>query len=199
PETDSPGAFPEPRDWFRRRPMLVFLTELAEQAVSETLLPALPLIARDHLVVVASVADPEVRGWALDTPAAPGAAYPKAPAVAALADRRRTVARLRGLGAVVVDGPPGRLAPDLADPRLEGQGHRGGPPPRAGPERPAQAPAAPFSWVMVNSGRSSTPISARFAGPPASRSITQMATASSAPWARSARQAADSTDAAGAR
>jgi uncharacterized protein (DUF58 family) len=33
----------------------------------------------------------------------------------ALADRRRTVARLRGLGAVVVDAPPGRLAPELAD------------------------------------------------------------------------------------
>ena len=35
--------------------------------------------------------------------------------MAALADRRRTVARLRGLGAVVVDAPPGRLAPELAD------------------------------------------------------------------------------------
>jgi uncharacterized protein (DUF58 family) len=65
--------------------------------------------------VVASVADPEVRGWALATPVEPGAAYRKAAAVAALADRRRTVARLRGLGAVVVDAPPGRLAPDLAD------------------------------------------------------------------------------------
>ena len=38
-----------------------------------------------------------------------------AAAVAALADRHRTVARLRGLGAVVVDAPPGRLAPELAD------------------------------------------------------------------------------------
>jgi uncharacterized protein (DUF58 family) len=114
-ESDYRGAFAETLARFRRRAMLVVLTELAEQAVSETLLPALPLIARDHLVVVASVADPEVRGWALATPAEPGAAYRKAAAVAALADRRRTVARLRGLGAVVVDAPPGRLAPDLAD------------------------------------------------------------------------------------
>jgi uncharacterized protein (DUF58 family) len=114
-ESDYRGAFAEALARFRRRAMLVVLTELAEQAVSETLLPALPLIARDHLVVVASVADPEVRGWALATPAEPGAAYRKAAAVAALADRRRTVARLRGLGAVVVDAPPGRLAPDLAD------------------------------------------------------------------------------------
>jgi uncharacterized protein (DUF58 family) len=114
-ESDYRGAFAETLARFRRRAMLVVLTELAEQAVSETLLPALPLIARDHLVVVASVADPEVRGWALATPTEPGAAYRKAAAVAALADRRRTVARLRGLGAVVVDAPPGRLAPDLAD------------------------------------------------------------------------------------
>ena len=114
-ESDYRGAFAETLTRFRRRAMLVVLTELAEQAVAETLLPALPLIARDHLVVVASVADPEVRGWALATPVEPGAAYRKAAAVAALADRRRTVARLRGLGAVVVDAPPGRLAPDLAD------------------------------------------------------------------------------------
>jgi uncharacterized protein (DUF58 family) len=114
-ESDYRGAFAETLTRFRRRAMLVVLTELAEQAVTETLLPALPLIARDHLVVVASVADPEVRGWALATPAEPGAAYRKAAAAAALADRRRTVARLRGLGAVVVDAPPGRLAPDLAD------------------------------------------------------------------------------------
>jgi uncharacterized protein (DUF58 family) len=110
-ESDYRGAFAETLARFRRRAMLVVLTELAEQAVADTLLPALPLIARDHLVVVASVADPEVRGWALATPVEPGAAYRKA----ALADRRRTVARLRGLGAVVVDAPPGRLAPDLAD------------------------------------------------------------------------------------
>jgi uncharacterized protein (DUF58 family) len=114
-ESDYRGAFAQTLARFRRRAMLVVLTELAEQAVTETLLPALPLIARDHLVVVASVADPEVRGWARSTPVEPAAAYRKAAAVAALDDRRRTVARLRGLGAVVVDAPPGRLAPELAD------------------------------------------------------------------------------------
>ena len=33
----------------------------------------------------------------------------------ALDSRRRTVARLRSLGATVIDAPPGRLAPQLAD------------------------------------------------------------------------------------
>jgi uncharacterized protein (DUF58 family) len=114
-ESDYRGAFAQALARFRRRAMLVVLSELAEQAVSETLLPALPLIARDHLVVVASVADPDVATWALAEPADASAAYRKAAAVASLADRRRVTARLRGLGAVVVDAPPGQLAPRLAD------------------------------------------------------------------------------------
>ena len=115
-ESDYRGAFAETLARFRRRAMLVVFTELAEQAVAETLLPALPLIARDHLVVVASVRDPEVaRLGAGHARPSRGAAYRKAAAVAALDERRRTVARLRGLGATVVDAPPGRLAPDLAD------------------------------------------------------------------------------------
>jgi uncharacterized protein (DUF58 family) len=118
-ESDYRGAFATTLSRFRRRTMLVVLTELAEQAVLQSLVPALPLIARDHLVVVASVTDPEVHEWATATPLEPGAVYRKAAATAALADRRRTVARLHGLGAVVVDSPPGRLAPDLADAYLK--------------------------------------------------------------------------------
>jgi uncharacterized protein (DUF58 family) len=114
-ESDYRGAFAETLVRFRRRAMLVVFTELAEQAVTETLLPALPLIARNHLVVVASVTDPQVATWARSTPAEAGAAYRKAAATATLEARRRTVARLRGLGAVVVDAGPGRLAPELAD------------------------------------------------------------------------------------
>jgi uncharacterized protein (DUF58 family) len=114
-ESDYRTAFATTLARFRRRTMLVLFTELAEQALTETLLPALPLIARDHIVVVASVVDPAVRRWATSSPVEAAAAYRKAAAVAALADRRRAVARLRGLGAVVVDAPPGRLAPDLAD------------------------------------------------------------------------------------
>jgi uncharacterized protein (DUF58 family) len=118
-ESDYRGAFATTLARFRRRTLLVVLTELAEQAVTQSLVPALPLIARDHLVVVASVTDPEVSEWAASSPTEAGAAYRKAAATAALADRRRVVARLRGLGAVVVDAPPGRLAPDLADAYLK--------------------------------------------------------------------------------
>jgi uncharacterized protein (DUF58 family) len=79
------------------------------------LLPALPLIARDHLVLVAGIRDPQVDEWAASVPTNASEAYRKAAAVDALDSRRRTVARLRGLGATVIDAPPGRLAPQLAD------------------------------------------------------------------------------------
>jgi uncharacterized protein (DUF58 family) len=94
---------------------LVLLTELAEQALTDTLLPALPLLVRDHVVLVAGVTDPDVARWARGAPSEAGTAYRKAAAVAALEERARVVARLRGLGATVVDEPPGRLAPALCD------------------------------------------------------------------------------------
>ena len=114
-ESDYRGAFAQTLTRFRRRALLVLFTELAEQAMAETLLPALPLVARDHIVVVASVLDPEVIGWARSVPTEGGTTYRKAAAAAAIAERRRTIARLRGLGATVVDAPPGQLAPQLAD------------------------------------------------------------------------------------
>jgi len=118
-ESDYLGAFATTLARFRRRAMLVVFTDLVEQAVGETLLPALPLISRNHLVVVAAVQDPDVVRWAVTTPTDGAGAYRKAAAVAALDERRRTTARLRGLGATVVDAPPGKLAPLLADAYLK--------------------------------------------------------------------------------
>lgn len=118
-ESDYQGAFTETLSRFRRRAMLVVLSDLSEQAVAETLLPALPLLVRNHLVVVGAVRDPEVSRWAVASPADEVDAYRRAAAIDALDRRRRTAARLRGLGAVVVDADPGRLAPLLADAYLE--------------------------------------------------------------------------------
>jgi uncharacterized protein (DUF58 family) len=95
--------------------MLVLLTDLLEQAVMDSLVPALPLITRTHLVVVAGVRDPAVQQWAEGPVQDDDEAYRRVAAVSAIEDRRRTAARLRSLGAVVVDAEPGRLAVDLAD------------------------------------------------------------------------------------
>ena len=114
-ESDYQGAFTAMLARFRRRSLIVILSDLAEQSVGDTLLPALPLLLRHHVVVIGAVRDPEVVAWASSTPADADEAYRKVAAVSALAERDRTVARLRGVGATVIDAPPGRLAPQLAD------------------------------------------------------------------------------------
>jgi uncharacterized protein (DUF58 family) len=114
-ESDYRGAFVETVARFRRRALLVVLTDLVDQAMAEFLLPALPLIVRSHVVLVGAVRDPEVAGWVTAPARDADEAYRKVAAVAAVEERERAVARLRALGATVVDAPPGRLAPDLAD------------------------------------------------------------------------------------
>jgi uncharacterized protein (DUF58 family) len=119
-ESDYSSAFAQVVARFRRRSMLVLLTDLVDHAIEESLLPALPLITRTHLVIIGGVRDPQVEAWASGTDPgddldAEAAAYRQAAAVQALADRRRTVARLRGMGVTVVDAAPGRFATELAD------------------------------------------------------------------------------------
>jgi uncharacterized protein (DUF58 family) len=120
-ESDHSGAFAEVVARFRRRAMIVLLTDLVDGAVEDSLLPALPILVRTHLVVVAGVRDPQVERWANDPlddhdEADPeAAAYRRAAAIASLDQRRRTVARLRGRGVTVIDAEPGRLARELAD------------------------------------------------------------------------------------
>jgi uncharacterized protein (DUF58 family) len=114
-ESDYRGAFTETLARFRRRALLVVLTDLVEQAVGEWLLPSMPMIARSHVVIVAAVRDPDVARWAAAPPDDPSEAYRQAAAVSAIAERARAAARLRGLGATVIDAEPGTLAPALAD------------------------------------------------------------------------------------
>lgn len=114
-ETDYSGAFAAAVVRFRRRALLVLLTELNEQAAEEYLVPALPLIARQHVIVLGAVRDPEVERWATEPASGTDAAYRRAAAIAALEERRRLAARLRSFGVTVVDAAPGTLAPALAD------------------------------------------------------------------------------------
>jgi uncharacterized protein (DUF58 family) len=114
-ESDYAGAFAHTLARFRRRSLIVLLTDLVEQAVGESLLPALPVLTRQHLVLVAAVQDPDVTAWAEEVPDGVDGAYRAATAAAALAERRRAATRLRALGATVVDARPGDLAADLAD------------------------------------------------------------------------------------
>ncbi len=107
---------------FRKRALLVVVTELASEAVQETLLPALPLVLREHAVVVASVQDPALAAFAGQGGEGPAEAYRAAAAAGILAERRRAAARLRRLGARVVDAPADELAARLADAYLDLKG-----------------------------------------------------------------------------
>lgn len=126
-ESDYRAAFRRTLARFPRRSLLVLCTELADEAVAETLVPALPLVLREHVLIVASVQDPEILRWRTvpvgpDEPTGSGAvgdAYLAAAAGAALRRREATARYLRGLGVIVVDEPPGRLAGALVDAYLE--------------------------------------------------------------------------------
>jgi len=118
-ESDYRGAFAATLARYRRRALLVLLTELSEEAVTETLVPALPLLLARHLVVVGSVVDPDVARWSDDMPTEPSGAHRTAAALGALDRRARVAATLRGLGATVVDAPPAALAGRLADAYLQ--------------------------------------------------------------------------------
>lgn len=130
-ESDYAGIFAYAAARFRRRVMFVVLTDLVEATVEESIAPALPVLGRQHLVVVASVFDPEVKAWAAGGvapnntdavgigPDDASNAFRQAAAIGALEQRRRTHARLRTVAAAVLDSDPSRLAPDLVDTYLQ--------------------------------------------------------------------------------
>jgi uncharacterized protein (DUF58 family) len=101
-----------------QRCLVVLLTSLDSGAVEEGLLPVLGGLAARHLVLVASVRDPEldrsrtVRDTATDT-------YRAAAAERALLDRAAVAALLRQSGADVVDETAHDLPPRLADTYLK--------------------------------------------------------------------------------
>lgn len=96
------------------RCLVVLLTSLDAGAVEEGLLPVLPRLTNKHVVVVAAVRDPgldelrQLRQSASET-------YRAAAAERALLDRAAVAARIRQLGAEVVDETPHELPPRLAD------------------------------------------------------------------------------------
>jgi uncharacterized protein (DUF58 family) len=114
-ESNYRAAFTHAMSRFRRRSLVVLFTELSQHAVSEMLLPALPIVTRNHVLLVASVTDPDVASWARAVPTEADKAFRKAAAVDALAARQRTSSILRSRGATVVDGVPGKLAADVAN------------------------------------------------------------------------------------
>lgn len=118
-ESDLAAALRDTLQRFRRRALLVVCSELAPGTVEETLVPALPMAVRHHLVLVAGVRDPALDALAAAEPGDALAAHRQAAAADALARRKALAARLGAAGARVVDEPPGRLAGALTDAYLD--------------------------------------------------------------------------------
>jgi uncharacterized protein (DUF58 family) len=98
----------------RQRCLVVLMTDLNPAAITQGLLPHVQLLSSRHKVLVAAVADPKVAEMATERGDVT-AVYNAAAATRAKADRVQVSARLRRHGVEIVDAPPDRLPPALAD------------------------------------------------------------------------------------
>jgi uncharacterized protein (DUF58 family) len=113
-ETDYRGMVGTVLARASRRSLVVLLTALDTAPVEEGLLPVLGQLTRRHQVVLASVADPRVEEMSRARGDA-AAVYDAASAERARGERHRLGELLARRGVEVVDAPPERLAPELAD------------------------------------------------------------------------------------
>ena len=113
-ETDHRLLVSEILQRVSQRSLVVLLTGLDAAAVGEGIVPVLGPVLRRHKVVLAAVSDPAVD--ALRTGRADaGEVYAAAAAELDVARRAGVERTIRDLGIAVVQAPPDRFAPALAD------------------------------------------------------------------------------------
>ncbi|MCU1437178.1 MAG: hypothetical protein JWP66_265 [Naasia sp.] len=113
-ETDWAAVPAQVRALTSQRSLVVLLTSIDASGAARGLLSVLPQLTRQHVVVVASVADPEVVAATRDR-SDRASVYRAAAAERAMLDTDRVAAAVRRLGAEVVTAPPADLPPALAD------------------------------------------------------------------------------------
>jgi uncharacterized protein (DUF58 family) len=98
-----------------KRALVTVLTDLLDEAAADSLVTAVPLLARRHAVVIASVRDPELTAMTRRVPSNTFDVYEASVASDVLAARDRAAARLRGAGATVIEAPPDALGRACVD------------------------------------------------------------------------------------
>jgi uncharacterized protein (DUF58 family) len=98
----------------RQRCLVVLLTDLNSAALELGLLPRIGLLSSRYRLLVAATADPRLAELA-SARADPAAVYQAAAAERARAERARVAALLTRHSVDVIDAPPDRLPPALAD------------------------------------------------------------------------------------
>jgi uncharacterized protein (DUF58 family) len=92
-----------------KRALVLVFTDLVDEAAARSLMSAVPVLRRRHAVIVASVRDPDLDDAVRRAPDGTHDVYASVVAHDVLDARRRVVARLRHLGADVVEAPPAML------------------------------------------------------------------------------------------
>ncbi len=114
-ESDYEQAVTYVLSQYKRRSFVFLFTELAPGAIEQFLFPALPLITRKHLLVIASLRDPNLKLWAEQDPQTNEEFYRGMAAREALEDREKLVAELRSRAVIVLDEEPQNFNRALSD------------------------------------------------------------------------------------
>jgi uncharacterized protein (DUF58 family) len=85
---------------------VLVLSDLFDEAAARALIDAVPVIARRHAVLVASVTDPDLDRLVREAPAQARDVYAASAALDLLDARARAATLLRGAGARVIEAPP---------------------------------------------------------------------------------------------
>jgi uncharacterized protein (DUF58 family) len=93
-----------------RRALVLVLCDLFDDAAAGVLIEAVPVLARRHAVLIASVTDPDLDHLVRTAPGSERDVYAMAAALDLVDARARAVARLRRTGAQVVEAAPGSFA-----------------------------------------------------------------------------------------
>lgn len=106
-----------------RRALVIVFTDLLEDAAAGPLLAAIPALSRHHLVVIASVSDPDIAQAASAPPTTTESTYRQAVALDLLHRHRLAASRLAASGVDIVEAPPKRFSPALVDTYLRLKKH----------------------------------------------------------------------------
>ena len=98
----------------RKRALVTLFTDLVDAAAARTLLAVMPILARRHVVMVVSCSDLDLQAAVAAEPNDLRDVMRASVALDLLVARRRTIALLRYLGAVVVEADPQALGPACA-------------------------------------------------------------------------------------
>ncbi|MFT5684059.1 MAG: hypothetical protein ACI8RZ_005000 [Myxococcota bacterium] len=103
----------------RRRSLVVVLTDFADTVTAELMVDNLGRLARRHLVIFVALSDPLLLRLASGELGEMADVERAVVAESLLSDREVVLARLRRMGVLVVDAPPGRVGPALVNRYLD--------------------------------------------------------------------------------